>query len=283
MLRTFLGWINHSIVWKKPVNVWDASFLPPTFDRWLALQAHRFGIMGAAEIEFLRRFVRPNWRIADVGANQGIYALLLSRLASLGQVYAFEPDPSLFGSLQENVRRNDAKNVSLFNAAAASQVAKLVLRPGRLNRGDNRFVPHQPSDISGVEVDAIPLDQALPESRLNLLKIDVQGFEVEVLKGAQQLLQNSPTLLIQLEFWPHGLRLANSDPVELIDLLTAAGFFLFRTGKPGSLEPFSFQERAWRRSGQFCNLVASRDQRFGKVDQKANRGDQPSINTGSNL
>lgn len=259
MLRTFLGRINRSIIWKKSINVWGASFLPPTLDRWLALQAHRLGLMGTNESQFLRRSVRANWHIADVGANQGLYTLLFSRLAFRGQVYALEPDPSLFASLEGNVRRNRAQNITLFNAAAASEARNLLLRPGQLNRGDNRIIASKSGDDGTIEIKAISLDQIIPESRLDLLKIDVQGFEVEVLRGATQILQANPALLILLEFWPHGLRLANSDPSELIDVLNTAGFSLFRPGKGGLVEPFVYQSAAWERPDQFCDLVATRN------------------------
>jgi FkbM family methyltransferase len=258
MLRTCLDRINHCTIWKKSVKVWGASFLPPTLDRWVTLQAHRLGLMGAEEKQFLQKCVRPDWRIADVGANQGLYTLLLSSLVQYGQVYAFEPDPSLFLSLQENMRRNGTKNITLFNAAAANQVAKLVLQPGRLNRGDNRIISHSPTARHTIEVNAIPLDQAITETRLDLLKIDVQGFEMEVLRGAKRLIEQNSTLIILTEFWPHGLRLANSDPTDLIDLLTASGFSLFRIVKPGLLERFAYKAAAWRRPDQFCNLVAIR-------------------------
>jgi FkbM family methyltransferase len=262
MLRTFLGRINHSIIWKKSINVWGASFLPPTLDRWLALQAHRLGLMGTGEIQFLRRSVQPDWHIGDVGANQGLYTLLFSRLAFRGQVYAFEPDPSLFASLEENVRQNQAQNITLFNAAAASQAGKLLLRPGQLNRGDNRIIASASGDDHTIEIKAVSLDQIIPGSRLDLLKVDVQGFEVEVLRGAAQILRTNPALLILLEFWPHGLRLANSDPSELIDLLKTSGFALFRPGKNGLVEPFVYQAAAWQRPDQFCDLVASRSKTF---------------------
>jgi FkbM family methyltransferase len=216
--------------------------------------------MGAEETQFLERYVRPDWLIADVGANQGLYTLFLSRLAASGRVYAFEPDPTLFASLKENVNRNGSSNTTLFNAAAARQVAKLRLRPGPLNRGDNRIISGPSSGDGTIEVAAVPLDETIPGPRLDLLKLDVQGFEVEVLRGAERLLEVNSGLLILLEFWPHGLRLANSDPTELISLLTVGGFSLFRTKGAADLEPFEYREKDWHRPGQFCNLIAARVQ-----------------------
>jgi FkbM family methyltransferase len=257
MVRNFLDRINHSPIWKRSVKVGEAKFLPPSFDRWLALQAYRFGLMGRDEIQFLSRLVRPDSCIADVGANQGIYTLFFSNLVPSGRIYAFEPDPALFASLKENVQENAAKNVVLFNAAAASQPGKLLLRPGLFNRGDNQIVQRERGEPGTIQVDAIPLDQAIPSLKLDLLKIDVQGFEVEVLKGAQELFRTNPDLAILIEFWPHGLRQAGSRPEELLDLLQSAGFSLSRNEEKSN-QPFAYRPKDWQRPGQFCNLVATK-------------------------
>jgi FkbM family methyltransferase len=224
------------------------------------LQAHRFALMGGDEIRYLEKIIRPNWNIADVGANQGIFTLFFSPAVPFGHVYAFEPDPSLFASLKGNVSRNGANNVTLFNAAVASQNAKLSLRPGLLNRGDNRIVPAERLEAGAIEVDAISLDRTIPEQRLDLLKIDVQGFEVEVLRGAERLFKLNSDLLIFIEFWPHGLRNAGSDPEELLDILYKAGFSLFRLLHTSNYEPFIYRANDWNRPSQFCNLIATRKQ-----------------------
>jgi FkbM family methyltransferase len=222
------------------------------------LQAHRLALMGGDEIRYLEKIVKPNWYIADVGANQGIYTLFFAPAVPLGHVYAFEPDPSLFASLKGNVSRNGANNVTLFNAAAASKPAKLLLRPGRLNRGDNQIISSQTPGADTVAVDAISLDEVIPQLKLDLLKIDVQGFEVEVLRGAEKLLEANPPLLILLEFWPYGLRNAGSNPEELLDMLLKAGFSVFRYVDTDCFEPFAYRKKDWNRPGKFCNLIATR-------------------------
>ena len=259
MFRKWLAQVNESPVWRRSVSFRGMRFMPPTLDRWAALQAHRFGLMGEAELHFFERVIRRNWNVADVGANQGFYTLYLSKQVIDGRVYAFEPDPTLFAALQENSRRNGAKNVTLFNAAVASQSAKLRLRSDGLNRGDNRIVPGQFSASGTIEVEATPLDLAIPDLKLDLLKVDVQGFELEVLRGAERLLQANAGLVILIEFWPYGLRMAGSTPEELLDLMRNAGFSLFRLSHAGTWKPFNYREEDWKRPSRFCNLIAARD------------------------
>jgi FkbM family methyltransferase len=259
MLANWLTRINEERIWQRPVPLLGMTFVPPTLDRWVALQAHRLCLMGSAEFNFFKRFVGPASHIVDVGANQGIYTLSISRQAGDGKVFAFEPDPKLFAALKGNVERNRAQNVVLFNAAAASRPSKLLLRPGSLNRGDNRIVQSGNGSTDAIEVTAVPLDGVIPDHRVDLMKIDVQGFEFDVLQGAVQIIQANPTLLILFEFWPHGLKLAGASPEEILKLLQEAGFSLFRFNSKLEFRPFAYIPATWSRSDQFCNLVAVKD------------------------
>ena len=262
MLANWLARLNEFGIWRRTVPFHGFRFSPPTLDRWVALQAHRFGLMGKEEFLFFDKLIERDWRVADVGANQGLYTLYFSRQSPEGRIYAFEPDPRLFAALKENIQQNRAENVVLSNAAAADRIAKLTLRAGRFNRGDNRIVPSHTASPGTVEVDAMPLDDAIPERRLDLLKIDVQGFEVQVLRGAQRLLQANPDLVILLEFWPHGLRIADSAPEELLQILAKAGFSIYRQTSIEATEPFIYRANEWSRASQFCNLVATRQTNF---------------------
>ena len=264
MLADWLARLNELGVWRRSVPFHGFRFLPPTLDRWVALQAHRFGLMGKEEFLFFDKLIRRDWHIADIGANQGLYTLYFSRQSPEGRVYAFEPDPRLFAALKANVQRNGAQNVRLFNAAAADRTTKLTLQAGRFNRGDNRIVPSHLAAPGTVDVDAMPLDDAIPERRLNLLKIDVQGFEIQVIRGAKRLIEANPDLVILLEFWPHGLKIAGSRPEELLEILSQTGFSIYRDASAETTEPFVYRPNEWRRPGQFCNLVATRKPLFSE-------------------
>ena len=88
----------------------------------------------------------------------------------------------------------------------------------RDNRGDNRLYDHNRSD-NRIQVRVVRLDELLPQmgvAELNFIKIDVQGFEGEVLAGLEETIRRSPKLQILMEFWPEGLRSAGTDPAELL-------------------------------------------------------------------
>jgi FkbM family methyltransferase len=180
--------------------------------------------MGCAEKRFLSSVASYDTIVADVGANQGLYTLWLAQVATGGHIYAFEPDPDLFQCLENNVRTNHLQNVSTIQAAASDRSGTLAFRTNELNRGDNRVDAKAFRDTSTQQVQAVTLDEIVSDRRLDLLKIDVQGFEIEVLLGAQKTLKANPAVTIVFEFWPYGLRQAGHRPNELWDLLQEAGF-----------------------------------------------------------
>src|ERR1700732_2474339 len=255
-MRSFLSELNQSSLWRRKVRLWNSVYVAPTLDRLISLHAHRFGWMGCAEKRFLRSVVRDDSIVADVGANQGLYTLWLARVATGGHVYAFEPDPQLFECLEQNVRNNQLTNISAIRAAASDRSGTLALTANKLNRGDNRVTRNPDSGLD--EVKAVTLDETLSHSRLDLLKIDVQGFEIEVLQGARETIGNNRDLTILFEFWPYGFRKTGHRPTELLELLRETGFqiaALVHNGRTGVLPKTALM---WEKEMQYCNLVATR-------------------------
>jgi FkbM family methyltransferase len=181
----------------------------------------------------------------------------LAHIAIEGHVYALEPNPELFKYLEENIRDNALTNVSPIRAAASKSVRTLPFTANKLNRGDNRVTRNAALDVERMR--AVTLDEAIGGSRLDLLKIDVPGFEVEVLLGAQQTLENDSRLIVAFEFWPYGLRQAGHEPMELLNLLRAAGFSIAALSSQGKLTAISRKVLNWTRKTQYCNLIASRE------------------------
>jgi FkbM family methyltransferase len=122
------------------------------------------------------------------------------RVATRGTVYAFEPDPELFECLEQNVRNNQLTNISAIRATASNCSGTLALSTNGLNRGDNRIDAKALHDTGMQQVQAVTLDEIVSDRCLDLLKIDVQGFEIEVLLGAQKTLSANPALTIVLNF-----------------------------------------------------------------------------------
>ncbi len=264
-----LRWFNHHPLWSgRTTRVWGRSLRAPTFDRWLALRLHQLGLMGTADKRFLTAQVRPGMTVVDIGANQGLYSLLFARLAGGGgKVIAFEPDDMLYRALAANVASNEGGNVRTRNTALGSRAGTMTLHRSLFNSGDNRLSPQaeQAGPREGVEIRVERLDQALAGERVDFIKMDVQGWEMEVLRGMQGLLDepSQTPLAIYFEFWPQGLRDAGSDPLELLHFLTEHRFSIHqpRGGEPGQpVRDFATLVRSMK-PGAYTNLYASHARR----------------------
>jgi FkbM family methyltransferase len=159
-------------------------------------------------VALLRSCCAEDARVLDVGANIGMTSLALSRLCGKGRVVAIEPVRRTFEFLQRNLSTAGVANVAAFNFAAGSADVSL---PMQANLGflAGAFV----SDKCNVEakdhfretVRVKTLDGEFPSfslERLDFMKIDVEGFELEVLRGAEGLLKRfQPTVLLEMNHW----------------------------------------------------------------------------------
>lgn len=185
------------------------------------------GLWEPFETELVRSLVSSGQVVVDAGAHIGYYTLLLAGLVGpSGRVAAFEPEPQNFRVLQRNVAINGLGNVELYRAALSERVGWVRLYLSESNSGDNRIFPSGRRPFRMVR--ALTLDSWFERTGrpVNFLKLDVQGAELLVLKGAEGLLRASPRLGILFEFWPYGLSRVSGDPMDLPRFLEERGFTL---------------------------------------------------------
>jgi FkbM family methyltransferase len=194
-----------------------------------------------------------------VGANIGLYTLLLARLTGeAGHVFAFEPEPNLFSVLCENCAGNNAVNVTPFQCAAGDENGRATFQRAAFNSGDNRLGGNKPGAQS-IEVEVARLDEVLPVETVQFIKLDVQGHEVAALNGMHRLLASSPDVRVLFEFWPAGLRSANASAEVLFKFFHERGFLIYELEKPQPRElgsPASLMSKLGER--RYTNLLASR-------------------------
>jgi len=136
----------------------------------------------------------PQNTVLDVGANIGNHSLYLAKFTSATTIHAFEPMPRSFEHLSANMRRNGCENVILHNVALSdsSGVAKMDF-PDPTNQGMAKI------SEEGVEVQVIRLDDTNIE-KVSLIKIDVEGHELSVLRGGLETIRkNRPHLYIEIQ------------------------------------------------------------------------------------
>jgi FkbM family methyltransferase len=152
-------------------------------------------------VDLVWRCLRPGSVFFDVGANLGLYSLLASRrVGSLGHVHAFEPAPAQFRHLEINARINGASNVILNNCAVSDSCAErdLFLSDG-WNQGTHSFGAGPGRSVS-CRVPCLTLDRYVEQravSRLDVIKVDVEGAEMLVFRGAEKTICSlSPRLIV---------------------------------------------------------------------------------------
>jgi FkbM family methyltransferase len=199
--------------------------------------------------------------VVDVGANLGVFSILFSDLVGAsGRVTAFEPEPALFRALQSNIAENRIHNLRAYNCAVGARSDRLRLHLSISNSGDNRLSAgkglRQYRRTVAVQVKS--LDEVLCGQRVDVVKLDTQGWEYNILSGMKDLMRANPGMIIYFEFWPRGIRLSGCEPKAIIELLERFGFsvFSFLAGRHGDLR--TMQDGVQEASAGYTNLLAMR-------------------------
>jgi FkbM family methyltransferase len=174
----------------------------------------------------VKRLLAPDAVICDIGANFGYYSLTLAEhLKPKGRIFAFEPHPATRGRLERHVAMNRLGDVVNVMPCALSD-APGILR--MTSREDNTGAAHI-SNEGNIEVEVSTLDNFCDLhqlSRLDFVKIDVEGFEVRVLRGGEHTLKTfRPKLFV--EMLPTQLERTGSSAAELANTLRGYGYSLY--------------------------------------------------------
>jgi FkbM family methyltransferase len=166
--------------------------------------------------------------IIDIGANFGYHTLIFSRECSMN-VYAFEPQVQNFNLLEDNVKSNHVKNVILYNYACGDNNFEVKMPiydvNYTINMGD--ITPNIDCTNNNFSITkTVILDEMDFPSKIDFIKIDVQGWEKKVLIGAKKLLQTHKPLLI-VEFEHFQLSKTNTTCKELFDYIREQDYYIF--------------------------------------------------------
>jgi FkbM family methyltransferase len=170
---------------------------------------------------------------ADVGTCYGLYSIAVGRrVGAGGKVFAFEPDGNNFSLAEENVRLNNLQRIIDLRRAAVSDTAGVVhFAAGRSTES------HIAADAGPgtVAVDCVTLDGVFAGRRVDVLKIDVEGYEEPVLRGARQLLSDASRAprVIFLEVHPFAWAELGTTGAVLLQILAECGYAVFELdGRP---------------------------------------------------
>ena len=172
--------------------------------------------------------------IIDVGVNVGSTLLNFAKICPDGFVFGFEPDGKSISKAERNLKLNEFNNAAIIKKGLGDQnVSARLYKVNGGNAGQNRFLSPAVSKLIGEsnydEAEVIKLDDFVEEKgldRIDLIKIDVEGFELNVLRGAEQSLRKfSPVLFIEL--MDINLALQGENSKSLICFLERLGYEIY--------------------------------------------------------
>jgi FkbM family methyltransferase len=196
-------------------------------------------------LQLFSTILKPGDVIIDVGANSGLYSIFYSKLVGpSGVVHAFEPDTETYSLLQQNLKLNDCKNVVTHNFALSNKESRVEmvsfsLPSLKLQSGDSfKYIKEVSIDelsTSEGKMNAFKLDD-LNElnslSKIDCIKIDVEGAELLVLQGSlNTILKYKPVIIIELS--GEWTKRFNYKPYEVLVFLKELGY---------EMEEYDFQQ-----------------------------------------
>jgi FkbM family methyltransferase len=227
-------WRTHMVVPSDDLSITAELALHGEYDPWLAA--------------FLRRHLPEGGTFIDVGAHYGTFSLLAASLVGRGgSVISYEPNPAALRFLRTNIAMNHAPQITVVPTAAWHEPTTLPLVvPARFS-GSSHIADHgdEPFHVTSTEtvmIDAEPLDERCADRPVDVMKIDVEGFEAAVLRGASRTLKRCR--MVVFEALPD---LAGDRWGELIGLLSRLmsehdGELSVPRGQRGHRRPISLGE-----------------------------------------
>lgn len=188
-----------------------------------------FGMYESDTVEVFKKLVKPGMTVVDVGAHVGFYTLLAARLAGpTGRVYAFEPNPEVFGLLLRNIKENGYEGIVRAVPKAASNSRRTVrLYLSETESGETSFYPDDQVTQDNIEVETVVLDEFFSKEgwpKVHVVKVDVEGAEVEVLQGIKEIVQRNPHLKLIVEFNPNTQVKSLGNHEDIFKIIGSLGF-----------------------------------------------------------
>ena len=180
----------------------------------------------------LPKVLRPGMTFIDVGANVGYFPVMASKLVGAsGRVFAVEPEPRNLALLRANLWRNGVRNCSVLPVAAYHQSGHVTMA---LNE-EMRAAWIVPGYDTTFLVPCAKLDDILVSRRVDVMKVDAEGADHLVIRGAESLIAANPDILIVVEFLPREKIMHGETPAQILDYYMSLGLNLYLMSSYGDL------------------------------------------------
>jgi FkbM family methyltransferase len=185
------------------------------------------------DFELVAAFLKPGMRVLDIGANIGAYSILADKsIGAEGYCWGFEPSPESYRRMLKNLELNACRRVRPMQVALSDQTDTFLELKSDPGFGDAyRYLSAtRAGDGQGELVPVTTLDSFAQQNgiaNLDFIKVDVEGGEFRIFRGAQQILSASPNVVIMFESDPEWCERAGCQPMDSFELLRSLGFELY--------------------------------------------------------
>jgi len=191
--------------------------------------------------DLLRRILRPGMTVVDAGANIGYLSVLASKLVGpTGRVHCIEADPANVSILRANLSKNGCSNAVVLPVAAWSERAELNLSVVPEGGPCSHVRAGPPEDRT---VPAYRLDELI-DGRVDYLKIDCEGTDHLVLRGAARLFDRNPDLIATVEFVPDETMHTGDEPRQILEMYRTMELKPYFVSTRGHLRPTTYERVA---------------------------------------
>ena len=195
------------------------------------------GLYDYDEMNFLLRYLRDEDSFLDIGANVGVYTLLVASKIRSGWIYSFEALPKNYQRLQENLKLNELEQVQTYACAISNSIGSIDLS---LSDGDSTpSIIKSEEDRNVTTVSSNTLDNLLDNCplKLTLAKMDIEGAELLALKGATSLLEKKcPQVWI--------MEILGTGSTKLVNFLNSYGYNLYQySADTNKISPISLEQK----------------------------------------
>ena len=233
-LRKVIGQLLKTIVKKaikidydKPYQVFGHKIwlYPKSMQSWEII----FGLFEQDTVNTFQRILKPGMTVLDIGAFVGYYTLLAANLVGKqGKVYAFEPNPVAFAILTKNIKENGyQKIIQAIPKAVSNRHDNVCLFVTEKEAAQASLYAPKQGFYKSIQVETVILDEFFAQlgwPQIDVVKIDVEGAEVEVLDGMKEVVRRNPQIKLIIEFNPANQLKSIGNYYKFFEVLQDLGF-----------------------------------------------------------
>jgi FkbM family methyltransferase len=240
----YMSWLAHRSLGREPVRS-VCGVRVGAFNSFSEYHSFSRGV-SSAELSFLEHGAFKDGAILDIGANLGLFSLILAKRFKARRVVAFEPAPSTFAALEANVKRNGASNIECRQIAVSDRETTATFSVLEHSRATSSFTVAggQHASASQIEIQCTTVDAFAHSAgigQMALMKADVEGYETAVFRGSQRVLRDLRPV-VYFEVCPALAERCGFRADEAAQLLEQTAYRLNRIAHDGSLQAVRAQD-----------------------------------------